>query len=113
MFWSFTEPLLGTTIQKTIFFFKILRTLTYPIVKIISPYAYQALASPESNPHPVNKLRLASNGPLLGQNSHPPPPPPPPPPLKASNIPYELGYEVEDILDSRLFGRWKQLKYLI
>ncbi len=36
----------------------------YPIVKIISPYAYQLSLSPESNSHPVflvKKVRLASN----------------------------------------------------
>lgn len=82
----------------------------YPIVKIISPYAYQLSLPPESNAHPVfhvNKLRLASNDPIPGQN------PQPPPPLKVSDITDEWEYEVEEILDSRLFGRWKNLKYLV
>ncbi len=42
----------------------------YPIVKIISLYAYHLLLPPESKAHPVfyvNKLQLASNDP------HPPP----------------------------------------
>ena len=82
----------------------------YPIAKIISPYAYQLSLPPESNAHPVfhvNKLRLDSNDLLPGQNPHPPPP------LKVSNITDGWEYEVEEILDSRLFGRWKHLKYLV
>ena len=82
----------------------------YPVLKKTSFYAYQLGLPPESNVHPVfhvNKLRLAPNDPLTGQHL------PPPPPLKVSDMREEWEYEVDEILDSRLFGRWKHLKYLV
>lgn len=65
---------------------------------------------PDSNAHPVfhvNKLRLAPDDPLPGQRLTPPPP------LRVSNITDEWEYEVDEILESRLFIRWKHLKYLV
>ena len=82
----------------------------YLIDKIIGPYAYRLSLPPDSNAHPVfhvNKLRLAPDDPLPGQRL------PPPPPLRVSDITDEWEYEVDEILDSRLFGRWKNLKYLV
>lgn len=55
----------------------------------------------------MNKLRLAPNDSLPGQQL------PPPPLLKVSDITEEWEYEVDEILNARLFGRWKHLKYLV
>lgn len=39
--------------------------------------------------------------------------PPSPPPLRVSDITDEWEYKVDKILDSRFFGQWKYLKYLV
>ena len=52
----------------------------------------------------VSLLEHAADDPFPGQRQ------PPPPPVEANG---EHKYHVGDVLDSRLFGRWRKLQYLV
>jgi hypothetical protein len=77
----------------------------FPIVKEVGKYAYQLELPSTMDVHPVfhvSMLEPIRNDPLPGQL------PPPPEPIIVEGEPE---YEVEDVLDSRIFRR--QLQYLI
>ena len=52
----------------------------------------------------VSLLEHAANDPFPGQRAHPPPP---------VVVDGEEEYHVAEILDSRIFGRWQKLQYLV
>ena len=82
----------------------------YPIKRKVSPNSYEVQLPEGSRIHPVfstSRLHPGRNDPLPGQLL------PPPPPVILGETEAENEYEVEDILDSKLVGRWKRLKYLI
>ena len=79
----------------------------YPIVKVVSPYAYEVDFPSTVKYHRVQHVSLLDpvyNDPLPGQIN------PPPPPVIVDQ---EEEYFVEEVVDSRYFGRWKNLQYRI
>ena len=79
----------------------------YSIVKVVTPYAYEIDFPTTVKYHRVQHVSLldpASTDPLPGQIN------PPPPPVIVDQ---EEEYQVEEILDSRLYGRWKKPQYRV
>jgi hypothetical protein len=77
----------------------------FPIIKEVGKYAYELELPPTMNVHPVFHVSLLEPGcgdPMPGQRL------PPPEPII---IDREPKYEVEDVIDSRIFRR--RLQYLI
>lgn len=81
----------------------------FPVTEKVSPMAYR-LKLPVSmkgiHPvFPVVKLELRSEDPITGRHPQPPPPP--------DIIDGEEEWEVEEIVNSRFYGRWKKFQYRV
>jgi hypothetical protein len=79
----------------------------FPVEAIVSSHAYRLTLPDSMKVHPVFHVSLlepAPSNPLPGQHN------PPPPPVVVEGEPE---YEVEDIVNSRLFGRNRRLQYLV
>jgi hypothetical protein len=79
----------------------------FEVVEAVSPYAARLILPNTMQVHPVFHVSLlehAANNPFPGQWL------PPPPPVEVDG---EEEYHVDEILDSREFGRWKKLRYLV
>jgi hypothetical protein len=79
----------------------------FKISEVISPYAYRLELSEGMRIHPVFHVSLlepAANDPYPGQRQ------PPPPPVEIDGEPE---WYADAILDSRMFGRQRELQYLV
>ena len=79
----------------------------YPVVRAFGSHAYEVKLLESIKVHPVFHVWLLEpdhNNPLPGQIK------PPPEPVEVDG---EMEWFVDEVLDARIFGRWKKLKYLI
>ena len=79
----------------------------FPIEEILPLNSYKLMLLDTMHNHPVYHVSLLEK---VAQNPYPRQLGPPPPPMIVND---KEEFVVEEILDARLFGRGKKLKYLV